>query len=60
MVNAEDIAGVIGKRVERVLLVGRAAMPSDQYDAFKTVVYSELGKVVLREELERLLHSDHV
>lgn len=60
MVSAEDIVTVIGKRVDRVLLVGRAAMSGDQYDAFKTFVYSELGKVVLREELERLLHSDHV
>jgi hypothetical protein len=44
MVDIREISGLIGPRLSRVLTCAEAALPSDQFRAFRKLVLDEFGR----------------
>lgn len=54
MVTKELVVELVNDRVKQVLLVAEAALPSSQFQAFRTVVLNHFGRNGLVGDLEFL------
>ncbi len=50
----EEVMGLVNRHLNNVLLSAEAAMPGDQFQAFRKITLNEFGKCGLLAELERL------
>jgi len=58
MVSEQELNKLITARVNRILIYGELAAPSDKYQLFRTLVLDEFGQSGLRKELAELLPKD--
>ena len=57
MVRARDITDLARKRLARLLDAAEAALPQDQFRAFRRIALREFGDDEFAVEVERLLHA---
>jgi hypothetical protein len=51
MIDTRDIMNLVSPRVSRVLTIAEAALPKDQFRAFRKLVLDEFGRNGLEGEL---------
>ena len=57
MVIKERMMAAVRAHLRNILLVAEAALPGQQFEAFRKLVLNEFGKSGLEGELDRLLGS---
>lgn len=58
MILLEAILAALNARMNHVLLVAEAAMPSSQFQAFRKFALDQFGRSGFRQDLEKVL-SEH-
>lgn len=55
MIDPRDIISVVNRRLNRVLTMAEAALPPDQFKAFRRFVLDEFGRKGLALDLATLM-----
>lgn len=59
MTDPRDIVNLVNFRVSKVLTVAQAALPRDQFTAYRKLVLDEFGRNGLETDLYELLAQHH-
>lgn len=59
MIDPREIMNLINPHVSRVLTIAQAALPRDQFSAFRKLVLDEFGRQGLEDELYEFIAQRH-
>lgn len=60
MIDPRDIMNILNRRVTRVLTCAEAALPENQFRAFRKLVLDEFGRYGLETEIYDLINKRHL